>query len=85
MCSPLSFDPSIVEMFISIVSGCTLVIVPEQLKCMSKRLCDTIVDCNLTILQVCSIINKYVLNFHAICLIFSSKCIRIIDFFPLIL
>ncbi|GCB60124.1 beta-alanine-activating enzyme [Scyliorhinus torazame] len=38
MASPLTFDPSVVEMFVALCSGATLLIVPPVLKMMPKRL-----------------------------------------------
>uniref|UniRef100_UPI00398F3746 beta-alanine-activating enzyme isoform X1 n=2 Tax=Pristiophorus japonicus TaxID=55135 RepID=UPI00398F3746 len=38
MASPLTFDPSIVEMFVALCSGATLLIVPPVVKMMPKRL-----------------------------------------------
>ena len=51
--SPLTFDPSIVEIFMSVVSGATLLIVPEFIKMMPKRLLDILHHRNkVTIIQV---------------------------------
>ncbi|XP_041054843.1 beta-alanine-activating enzyme isoform X1 [Carcharodon carcharias] len=38
MASPLTFDPSVVEMFVALCSGATLLIVPPIIKMMPKRL-----------------------------------------------
>ncbi|XP_072920716.1 beta-alanine-activating enzyme isoform X3 [Hemitrygon akajei] len=38
MASPLTFDPSIIEIFIALCSGATLLIVPPVIKMMPKRL-----------------------------------------------
>ncbi|GFT10420.1 beta-alanine-activating enzyme [Nephila pilipes] len=51
LCSPLTFDPSIVEIFLAISSGCSLIIVPEQMKSIPKMFINVIVDNKVSILQ----------------------------------
>ncbi|XP_067843232.1 beta-alanine-activating enzyme isoform X2 [Heptranchias perlo] len=42
MASPLTFDPSIVEMFLALSSGATLLIIPPVIKMMPKRLANVL-------------------------------------------
>ncbi|KAG8190035.1 hypothetical protein JTE90_000130 [Oedothorax gibbosus] len=81
MCSPLSFDPSIVEIFLAIVSGCTLVIVPNQMKCLTKRLCDVIVDSKVTVIQATpSLFKSLSENFIKNTLLSKESKLRVLAF-----
>ncbi|XP_062566768.1 LOW QUALITY PROTEIN: beta-alanine-activating enzyme-like [Saccostrea cucullata] len=42
LCSPLTFDPSIVEIFVTLTSGASLLIVPDHVKAQSKKLLSVI-------------------------------------------
>ncbi|XP_048392515.2 beta-alanine-activating enzyme isoform X1 [Stegostoma tigrinum] len=42
MASPLTFDPSVVEMFVALCSGATLLIIPPVIKMMPKRLANVL-------------------------------------------
>lgn len=49
--SPLTFDPSMIELFLAIKSKATLVIMPERLKKIPRIFCDVLVRHKVTILQ----------------------------------
>ncbi|ESO88498.1 hypothetical protein LOTGIDRAFT_125913, partial [Lottia gigantea] len=52
LASPLTFDPSIIELFISIISGASILIVPDYIKQIPDRLLDILYHRNsITILQ----------------------------------
>ncbi|XP_062613897.1 beta-alanine-activating enzyme-like [Saccostrea cucullata] len=52
LCSPLTFDPSIVEIFVTLTSGASLLIVPDHVKAQSKKLLSVIYRRNkVTVLQ----------------------------------
>ncbi|CAL1277471.1 unnamed protein product [Larinioides sclopetarius] len=51
LCSPLTFDPSIIEIFLAVSAGCTLVIVPTPLKSIPKKLIEVIINSNVSVLQ----------------------------------
>ncbi len=52
--SPLTFDPSVVEMFSTLCSGATLLSVPDLLKAMPSQLKEVLCGrYNVTVLQVC--------------------------------
>lgn len=42
LCSPLTFDPSIVEIFVTLLSGACLLIIPDHAKLQSKKLLNLI-------------------------------------------
>ncbi|KAM8939500.1 beta-alanine-activating enzyme [Pelodytes ibericus] len=53
LASPLTFDPSVIEMFLALSSGACLLIMPEPIKIMSSRLCELLFhQHNVTVLQV---------------------------------
>ncbi|KAM4807668.1 beta-alanine-activating enzyme [Rhinophrynus dorsalis] len=53
LASPLTFDPSVIEMFLSLSSGACLLIVPDLIKMMPRRLCDLLFcQHRVTVLQV---------------------------------
>ncbi|XP_069487719.1 beta-alanine-activating enzyme isoform X2 [Ambystoma mexicanum] len=52
LASPLTFDPSVVEMFSALSSGACLLIVPNTVKMMPQKLCETLFHRHkLTVLQ----------------------------------
>nr|XP_042911125.1 beta-alanine-activating enzyme isoform X2 [Parasteatoda tepidariorum] len=51
LCSPLTFDPSIIDIFLFCASGCTLTIIPDEIKSIPKKLAEVIIDNKITILQ----------------------------------
>ncbi|XP_061165027.1 beta-alanine-activating enzyme-like [Saccostrea echinata] len=52
LCSPLTFDPSIVEIFVTLTSGASLLIVPDHVKAQSKKLLSVIFKRNkVTVIQ----------------------------------
>ena len=52
--SPLTFDPSVVEMFTTLSSGAILLLVPELLKMIPTQLGEIITNRQrVTIIQVC--------------------------------
>lgn len=56
LCSPLTFDPSIVEIFVTLSCGACLLIVPEHVKLQSKKLLSLIYKRNkVTVMQVRSV------------------------------
>ena len=50
--SPLSFDPSIVDIFMTLTRGARLVIVPREVKRRPDLLLEVIVQTRLTYMQV---------------------------------
>ena len=50
--TPLTFDPFIIEMFVSLASGAVLLVVPDDLKLNQSALVDVIVKNKVTIAQV---------------------------------
>ncbi|XP_077135842.1 beta-alanine-activating enzyme isoform X2 [Ranitomeya variabilis] len=51
--SPLTFDPSVIEMFVALSSGACLLILPDPLKMMPQRLCELLFHQHkVTVLQV---------------------------------
>lgn len=53
LCSPLTFDPSIVEIFVTLLSGACLLIIPDNAKLQSKKLLNLIHRRNkVTVIQV---------------------------------
>uniref|UniRef100_A0ABM5GI35 Beta-alanine-activating enzyme isoform X1 n=2 Tax=Pogona vitticeps TaxID=103695 RepID=A0ABM5GI35_9SAUR len=42
LASPLTFDPSVIELFIALSSGATLLIVPQQIKMMPQKLSEVL-------------------------------------------
>ncbi len=51
MCAPLTFDPSVVEMFGILSVGGTLVLAPVTLRLDAVRLVDTLVHQRVTLLM----------------------------------
>lgn len=52
LASPLTFDPSVIELFGALTSGACLLIVPKTIKMMPHKLCDTLFNCHkVSILQ----------------------------------
>ncbi|XP_069056937.1 beta-alanine-activating enzyme isoform X2 [Pleurodeles waltl] len=52
LASPLTFDPSVIEMFVALTSGACLLIVPKTIKMMPHKLCDTLFHSHkVTVLQ----------------------------------
>nr|XP_033800622.1 beta-alanine-activating enzyme isoform X2 [Geotrypetes seraphini] len=52
LASPLTFDPSIIELFIALTSGACLLIVPHVIRMMPEKLCDAIFHRHkITVLQ----------------------------------
>ncbi|XP_055949086.1 beta-alanine-activating enzyme-like isoform X2 [Argiope bruennichi] len=51
LCSPLTFDPSIIEIFLAVSAGCTLIIIPNQLKSIPRKLSEVIINSKVTVLQ----------------------------------
>ncbi|GFQ92084.1 beta-alanine-activating enzyme [Trichonephila clavata] len=51
LCSPITFDPSIIDIFLAVSSGCTLVIVADQIKRIPKQFIEVIVNSKASILQ----------------------------------
>lgn len=53
LASPLTFDPSVVEMFVALTSGASLLMVPSALKKMPGKLAHVLFNQNTTtVLQV---------------------------------
>ncbi|CAN2388622.1 Acyl-CoA synthetase family member 4 [Pristimantis euphronides] len=53
LASPLTFDPSIIEMFIAVSTGACLLVLPDPLKMMPQQLCKLLFDQHkVTVLQV---------------------------------
>ena len=52
MASPLTFDPSIVEMFMALSQGATLVMVPDVIKVVPRRLLEVLTRNQVSVLQV---------------------------------
>ncbi|XP_074651678.1 beta-alanine-activating enzyme-like [Tubulanus polymorphus] len=50
--APMTFDPSVVEIFLALSSGATLVMVPTALKSMPDKLLDVLIKQSVTHLQV---------------------------------
>ena len=50
--SPLTFDPSVVEIFCALSSGACLLVVPEAMKHKGNQLADCLMDNAVTVLQV---------------------------------
>lgn len=42
MASPLTFDPSVVELFVTLASGASLLIVPQLIKMMPQELSEVL-------------------------------------------
>ena len=63
LASPYTFDPFIVQMFITFAAGARLVIVPERVKMVPSELCKVLFDEErVTLLQVrvpCYISNTF--------------------------
>ncbi len=59
--SSLTFDPSLIELFCSLYKKCTLLILPQSIKLMPKKLDKYLTKYNINILQVFKIyqINNY--------------------------
>ncbi|CAH6887826.1 Aasdh [Phodopus roborovskii] len=52
LASPLTFDPSVVEIFVSLSSGACLLIVPTSVKVLPSKLADVLFSCHrVTVLQ----------------------------------
>ncbi|XP_071786439.1 beta-alanine-activating enzyme-like [Asterias amurensis] len=51
MASPLTFDPSIVEMFMALSKGATLVMVPDVIKVVPRRLLEVLTRNRVSVLQ----------------------------------
>lgn len=49
--APLTFDPSIIEIFLALISGSSIVIIPERIKAMPKNLSLILKKQNITIMQ----------------------------------
>ena len=61
MVSPLTFDPSMVEMFMTLSSGATLLMIPDIVKRMPDALLSILCDRNkVTVMQV-SVLNSQML------------------------
>ncbi|XP_071980107.1 beta-alanine-activating enzyme isoform X1 [Engystomops pustulosus] len=53
LASPLTFDPSVIEIFVSLSAGACLLVVPDPLKMMPRRLCHLLFHQHkVTVLQV---------------------------------
>ncbi|XP_075422266.1 beta-alanine-activating enzyme isoform X2 [Ascaphus truei] len=53
LASPLTFDPSVIELFLALSSGASLLVVPNTIKMMPHRLCDLLFHQHrVTVLQV---------------------------------
>ncbi|XP_053314643.1 beta-alanine-activating enzyme [Spea bombifrons] len=52
LASPLTFDPSVIEMFLALSSGACLLIVPDTIKIMPPKLCDVFQQHCVTVMQV---------------------------------
>ncbi|XP_073439683.1 beta-alanine-activating enzyme-like isoform X2 [Dendrobates tinctorius] len=51
--SPLTFDPSVIEMFVALSTGACLLVLPDPLKMMPQRLCELLFHKHkVTVLQV---------------------------------
>lgn len=48
----MTFDPSVIEIFLSLSTGATLVIIADSIRSMPKRLIEVIVNSKVTIFQV---------------------------------
>ncbi|KAL1790400.1 acyl-CoA synthetase family member 4 isoform X1 [Sigmodon hispidus] len=74
LASPLTFDPSVVEIFVSLSSGACLLIVPTSVKVLPSKLADVLFSCHkVTVLQAtptllrrfgCELIKSTVLSAH---------------------
>lgn len=54
--SPYTFDPFIVQLFIALVTGASIAIIPEYIQTQPNKLCKLLFDqLDTTILQVCTI------------------------------
>ena len=50
--SPLTFDPSVVEIFCTLYSKSTLLVLPQSFKTMSERLSKMLLQHEVDVLQV---------------------------------
>ena len=50
--SPLTFDPSVVEMFIAMTTGATLLCVPNTVKLNPAKMVDILCQNKTTVIQV---------------------------------
>lgn len=61
--SPLTFDPSVVEMFLALSSGACLLIVPSAVKKMPRRLARVLFKRNITtVLQASDLIPHWTIS-----------------------
>lgn len=65
--APLTFDPSIVEIFLALSSGAKLVAVSNQIKVSPNRLISVLVEHRVTILQVRSKGHIFVIMYRLLC------------------
>ncbi|GBM72873.1 Beta-alanine-activating enzyme [Araneus ventricosus] len=81
LCSPLTFDPSIIEIFLAVSAGCTLVIVPNQLKSIPKKFIEVIINSKVTVLQATpTLIQSLGEDFIKDALLSESSSLRILAF-----
>ncbi|XP_014259189.1 acyl-CoA synthetase family member 4 [Cimex lectularius] len=63
--SPLTFDPSIVEIFLAFSSGAALCLVPYHVKNNKTKFYKTIEECNVTVIQTTpSLFRKYLKEYN---------------------
>ncbi len=66
--SPLTFDPSVVEVFLALSSGACLLIVPSAVKKMPRRLANVLFKRNkTTVLQASNFIPPSVVGQTPVC------------------
>ncbi|XP_067142511.1 beta-alanine-activating enzyme isoform X2 [Centruroides vittatus] len=79
--APLTFDPSVVEIFLALTSGASIVFVPEKIKSMPKKLSLTLKKQNITILQATpTLVSNFGIEVLKESILSESSLIRILAF-----